>query len=208
MDPESEVMTLHPKIGRVFSAAHDRAAKALHQWSDENIELELRGLLHVPMESVADALNINDEISTMVVLLLEGELNGEFVLTFDFEGAKRVASVLLNEKVNYEPEMTSWEIAALNETGNIVCCAYLNEITNLIGEELIPGPPHFIRDFGRSVIQQALMSQAMLSDQVMISNTCFHSRLFDITGSVLFVPGPCLLKAVESKCFSVDKAGG
>ena len=207
MQSTNECTPLNPQLKLVFTAAHQRAANSLGQWSEDKIELQLNGMLKIPLEKVANQLELGDEISTMVVLVIEGELNGEFILSFDFAGAKQIASLLLGEKPDLMSELTNWEKAALTETGNIICCSYLNAITELIDEELIPSPPHFIQDFGRSVVEQALMPQVMASEHVVIADTRFHSTGMDIDGKVLFVPGPYLLQNIETKCQSLDQLG-
>ena len=80
----------------------------------------------------------------------------------------------------------------LNETGNILGCAYMNALTRLIGADLVPSPPYFVQDYGASVLQQALMAQAMTSNQALICRTSFHREGRELNWNVFFVPTQAL----------------
>ena len=95
------------------------------------------------------------------------------------------------------------EISALNETGNILGCAYINAITRLLNYQLIPSPPYFIRDFGASVVQQAILGQAA-SERVLLCRTGFHHQAEgsaekkELAWWVLFVPSEQLRHRLEN----------
>jgi chemotaxis protein CheC len=141
---------------------------------------------------VCDELNLGDELLTMVVLSLEGELGGEMVLTFDEENGRQLAASLLSRQVDPDSEWSELEKSALTETGNILSCAYMNAVTRLIDHELVPSAPYFVHDYGASVLQQALMAQAMTNDNVLICRTGFHREGEELNWHVLFVPTEAL----------------
>ena len=173
------------------SATHDASA-AMCRWTDGLITLTLDEVRELPLELVCSELNIDDNLLTMVVLSLEGELGGEMILTFDEENGRQLAASLLGRQVNQDPEWSELEKSALTETGNILSCAYMNAVTRLIDHELVPSAPYFVRDFGASVLQQALMVQAMTNDTVLICRTGFHREGEQLNWHVLFVPTDAL----------------
>lgn len=175
------------------SATHDASA-AMCRWTDGLITLTLDEVRELPLEMVCGELNIDDELLTMVVLSLKGELGGEMILTFDEENGRQLAASLLGREVDPDSEWTDLEKSALTETGNILACAYMNAVTRLINHELVPTAPYFVHDFGASVLQQALMVQAMTSDTVLICRTGFHREGEDLNWHVLFVPTEVLRK--------------
>jgi chemotaxis protein CheC len=178
------------------SATHDASA-AMCRWTDGLITLSLDEVQELPLEEVCSALNVGDDLLTMVVLNLEGEIGGEMILTFDDVNGRQLAAALLGMPVNDRPEWSELERSALTETGNILGCAYVNAITRLIDHELIPSPPYFIQDYGASVLQQALMVQAATCDQVLVCRTGFHRAGEDLNWRVLFVPTQSLRTAME-----------
>ena len=62
------------------------------------------------------------------------------------------------------------------ETGNILGCAYVNALTRLVGTDLRPSAPYFIQDFGASVLEQALMTQAAAGDSLLLCDIGFHRQ--------------------------------
>ncbi|NLS96583.1 MAG: chemotaxis protein [Planctomycetaceae bacterium] len=164
----------------------------MSRWTDGLITLTLDEVRELPLDRVCSELNIDDSLLTMVVLSLEGELGGEMILTFDEENGRQLAASLLGREVNADPEWSELEKSALTETGNILACAYMNAVTRLIDHELVPSAPYFVRDFGASVLEQALMVQAMTSDAVLICRTGFHREGEQLNWHVLFVPTEAL----------------
>ena len=173
------------------SATHDASA-AMSRWTDGLITLTLDEVRELPLELVCSELDIDDDLLTMVVLSLEGELGGEMILTFDEGNGRQLAASLLGRQVNQDLEWSDLEKSALTETGNILSCAYMNAVTRLIDHELVPSAPYFVRDFGASVLQQALMVQAMTNDTVLICRTGFHREGEQLNWHVLFVPTDAL----------------
>ncbi len=85
----------------------------------------------------------------------------------------------------------------MTETGNILGCAYVNAITRLIGTDLMPSPPYFIQDYGASVLQQAVMTQAMTSDSLLLCQIGFRRREQELDWRVVFVPTQGMQEAMQ-----------
>ena len=179
------------------SATHDASA-AMCRWTDGLITMQLDEVREIPLPDVCAEINLGDELLTMVVLSLEGDIGGVLILTFDETNGRHLAASLLGRSVPTEPTWNELEISALCETGNILGCAYMNAITRLIDRELVPSVPYFIQDYGASVLQQALMVQAANCDEVLICRTAFHRREEQLNWHVLFVPTQSLRKAMEN----------
>ncbi len=189
--------TRQEALSKCFEQATESASDSMRQWTNGAITLTLDEVREVSFEDIPEVVDIGDELLTMVVLTLEGESGGQLILTFDEENGRQLAGTLLNRKVNQEPEWSDLEKSALNETGNILGCAYLNALTSLIEPELVPSPPYFIQDFGASVLEQAIMAQAMVSDSALVCRTTFHRKGEDLNWNVFFVPTKALLNNLE-----------
>jgi chemotaxis protein CheC len=185
--------TLHELFA---SATHDASA-AMCRWTNGLITIALDELRQIALEDVAEELGISDDLLTMVVLTLDGELGGTLILIFDDPGARRLAGMLLGREANLDGEWTQLESSALTETGNILGCAYLNALTRLIGSDLVPSPPYFIQDYGVSVVQQALMTQAVVSDSLLFCQIEFLQEDEELDWRVLFVPTPEMQEAMQ-----------
>ena len=119
------------------------------------------------------------------------------VLIFDEQDGRRLAASLLQCEPGAGPEWNEMETSALAETGNILGCAYVNAMTRLIDRELVPSVPYFVQDYGASVLQQAMVTQASGRDTVLLCRTGFHCANEDLSWHVLFVPSIGLRTAME-----------
>jgi chemotaxis protein CheC len=194
----SRIELLH----QFFAAATHDASAAMCRWTNGLITLSLDEVRELPLEEVAPALGISDERLTMVVLTLDGDLGGTMVLTFDDVNGRELAAALLGRAPGSGAEWSELEKSALNETGNILSCAYMNALTRLINAQLVPSPPLFLQDYGASVLEQAVMSQVCDADEVMVCRTGFQREGHALNWNVIFVPSfglrSALLGALQS----------
>ncbi|MDZ4778727.1 MAG: chemotaxis protein [Planctomycetia bacterium] len=193
-----ELVILH----ELFGAATHEASAAMCRWTNGLITLSLDEVREIPLENVCQELDWAHELVTMVVLSLAGEIGGEMILTFDDQNGRRLAAALLGREPSVDGEWTALEKSALTETGNILGCAYMNALTRLVDVELVPSPPYFVQDYGASVLEQALVGQAMTCDQAVICRTAFHRADEELNWNVFFLPTLALRKRMENALHS------
>ncbi len=196
IEHQSETATSLVGLKELFTSATHDASAAMCRWTNGIITVTLDEVRQVPLETVSEAVGVGDALLTMVVMTLQGELGGALVVMFDEANGRQLAASLLGQEVNAEAEWSELEKSALMETGNILGCAYINALTRLIDRDLYPSAPHFIQDFGASVLQQALMTQAVLSDNVLLCEIAFHRQGGRLDWRVVFVPNPALQTAL------------
>ncbi len=178
------------------SATHDASA-AMCRWTDGVITVALDAVRQVALGDVAVELAVGDEPLTMVVMTLDAERGGSIILMFDDLNGRQLAASLLGRGPGTEPEWSELEKSALMETGNILGCAYVNALTRLVGMDLRPSAPYFIQDFGASVLEQALVTQAAAGDSVLLCDIGFHCQEGKLDWRVVFVPTPGLQELLE-----------
>ncbi len=169
------------------SATHDASA-AMCRWTNGLITVTLDQVREIPLEEVSARLGIGDELLTMVVLTISGDIGGSLILLFDEPSGRQLAASLVGRAADAESEWSELEKSALTETGNILGCAYVNALTRLIGMDLVPSPPYFLQDYGASVLQQAVMAQALISDRLLLCQIGFHREDRQLDWRVVFVP--------------------
>ena len=184
-------------LHELFASATHGASAAMCRWTDGLITVTLDEVRQIPLEDVSAELDIGDELLTMVVLTLPGEVGGNLILVFDEPGGRQLAASLLGREAGTEPEWSDIEQSALTETGNILGCAYVNALSRLIGTDLAPSPPYFIQDFGASVLQQAVMTQALSSDTLLLCEIGFHREGEELDWQVVFVPTQGMQDAMQ-----------
>ncbi|MEN6406251.1 MAG: chemotaxis protein [Thermoguttaceae bacterium] len=184
-------------LRQLFASATHDASAAMCRWTNSLVSLTLDEVCEIPLENVCGDLNFGDEPLTMVVLNLEGEAGGSLLLMFNEESARGLAASLLDAPVHHGPGWSELEQSALNETGNILGCAYVNAITRLIDYSLVPSTPNFVVDYGASVLQEAMLGQVALNDSVLIGRTRFQHRNEEVSWWLLFVPTVALREVIE-----------
>jgi len=197
IDSRSDASSRLEVLRELFASATHDASAVMCRWTDGLITVTLDEVREIALEEVATELNLTDDLLTMVVLSLQGEVGGNMILVFDDWGARQLAASLLNREPETDPEWTEPEKSALTETGNILGCAYMNALTRLIGVDLVPSAPYFIQDYGASVLQQALMAQAMTCDELLICRIGFRFNDEQLDWRVVFVPTPSMREAME-----------
>jgi chemotaxis protein CheC len=186
----------------LFAAATHEASAAMCRWTGGLITLALDEVRAAPVERVCEELGIGDESLTMVVLQMTGEFGGDMILAFDDVNGRRLAASLLSREVENSPEWTELEQSALNETGNILSCAYLNAVTRLVGIDLIPSPPYFVQDYAAGVLAQVLMPHALSGDDVLVCRTRFLREAEQLSWHVFFVPNTALRRRMSEALHS------
>ncbi len=197
-DHESTIGALYELFA---SATHDASA-AMCRWTNGLIVVALDQVREIPLEDVGAELGIADELLTMVVLTLNGDVGGNLVLLFDEGNGRRLAASLLGRAPQTGPEWSDLEKSALTETGNILGCAYVNAITRLIGRDLMPSAPYFLQDYGASVLQQAVMMQALTSDRMLQCQIGFRSQDQRLDWRLVFVPTRGMQEAMRRSLYA------
>jgi chemotaxis protein CheC len=190
-------------LQQVLASATQDASEAMSVWTNGAITLSLDEVREVPLEAVQSEYDFGDDLLTMVVLTLHGELGGSMILMFDEGNGRKLAGALLGRTASTETTWSELEQSALCETGNILGCAYMNALTNLIGCELVPSPPYFLQDFGASVLEQSLLAQAADTDQILICRTTFCREGQTLDWNVFFVP-TCQLRNLLTTAFDPE----
>ncbi len=193
----------HELLEQFFASATHDASAAMCRWTDGLITLTFDEVRDIAVEDAFVELNLSDQPSTMVVLTLEGEVGVRMILMFDNDDARQLAASLLGKSAGSESAWSPLEKSALLETGNILGCAYMNALVRLIDVEMVPSPPYFIQDYAASVLQQALLAPAMVTDKVLICQTGFGHHVpmvgegKQLDWRVIFIPTAEMRKAME-----------
>ncbi len=186
-------------LHRLFTAATNEAAAAMRRWTGGQITMTLDDVLEMPLEEIFEELGVDDELLTMVVLGLRGASGGDMILAFDDQNARQLAASLSGRPLGKGTQWTDIEKSALCETGNILGCAYMNALTRLLNDDLVPTPPYFIQDYAASVIQQALIFQVVDCDKVLVCRTIFQYRGEELSWRVIFFPTAKMRRIMEQQ---------
>lgn len=169
------------------------ASRAWSRWVGRPTEVAVERVEQLALAEATDILGPADEQVGACLMALAGRLAGGLMLVFDDPSGWALADLLLEQPQGTACHWGDIEQSAVLETTNIVGCAFLNALSRRfqqLGEtaELLPSPPRFTRDFAGTILQCALLNQAMASDTVFLSETAFHVDRMPANWNLLFVP--------------------
>jgi chemotaxis protein CheC len=183
------------KLARLESSFHQGAAdasRALARWIGKPSVVEVDALEQLALEDATGILAAGEEPICFCSVEMTGGLVGEMIFAFDDTSGLALADMLLDQPRGTTMQWTEMATSAALETTNILCCAYLNSLARaLVGHEsltLLPSPPSFHREFAESLMQFALMGQAVASNQVIVARTKFEIDKSPLDWTLLFIP--------------------
>lgn len=186
LDPR-QLQQLH----RLFGTGAEQATLALSRWLDRPARITVERVEQLPLNQATDVLGDSESPIAACVMPLRGELQGQLILAFDDSSGLGLTDLLLGHPLGTAQSWGEIERSAAQETANIVGCAYLNALSRLApgqGRELLPDPPHFVRDYPQALLQFALMNQASQGDVVFLTETRFHIDGSPVNWHLLLIP--------------------
>ncbi len=194
-DPGGRILN-RPQLAALESSLHRgsaHASQALASWIGKPSVVEIDSLQQLPLEQATAILSSGDEPICFCAMEMKGVITGEIILAFDDASGLALADMLLDQPPGTTTEWTEMATSAAAETTNILCCAYLNALSESLSSagqaaELVPAPPRFNREFAESLMEFALMDQAIAFDQVILATTRFQIDGVPVNWTLLFVP--------------------
>ena len=177
----------------LFHQGSADASRALAKWIGKPSVVETDSLEQLPLEAATGVLGTADEPICFCAAEMNGLLTGELILAFDDASGMALSDMLLDRPPGTTNSWTEMTTSAALETANILCCSYLNSLSRSFsrgGEspELLPSPPSFSHEFAESLLEFALIGQAIASDQVILARTRFEINETPVNWTLLFAP--------------------
>jgi chemotaxis protein CheC len=187
----------------LFRHGSDDASLALSRWLSRPTRVSIEQVEQVPLSEATEVLGDADGPICFCAMGLKGRVTGELILAFDDASGLALADLLLENPIGTSTAWGEVEQSAALETANIIGCAYLNALARYFPEtgddsvDLVPTPPRFARDFAESLMEFALMNQAMASDVAFLTRTEFHIEGAPVNCNLLLVPDAQCLSTLQ-----------
>ncbi|HWB12065.1 MAG TPA: hypothetical protein VG826_22760 [Pirellulales bacterium] len=179
----------------VFQRGSEEASVAFSRWLDRRVSVTVEPLEQLTLAAAAEELPDPERPICCCAMGLTGRLSGQLLVVFDDASGLALADLLLGRPLGASTQWGEIERSAAQETANILGCAYLNSLARSFpdadGEPdgLLPSPPKFVRDFAESLLEFALMDQAMASDVVFLTRNQFRIEDEPVSCRLMLVPG-------------------
>lgn len=182
----------------IFARGASDASEALSRWLGRPLRVTIGTVEQVDLAEAAELLGPSDSLVAACPMELMGVLTGQIILVFEDRSGLATVDLVLRQPVGSTTEWGELEQSAARETANIVGCAYLNSLaahlptmstaSSSTSGTLLPGPPGFRHEFAASLLEFALMDQAMRSDRLLVISSTFSTEDARLDWSLLFVP--------------------
>ena len=199
------MMTLsQPQMERLtalFRCGASDASQALSLWLGRHASVCVDQLKQLNLEEATESLGPADATLCACIMGVTGGISGQMLFCFDDESGLSLCDLLLGRD-RVAIEWGELETSSAMETANIVGCAYLNSLANTMpsfsspvldcqgkaSHVWVPTPPLFVRDFAASILQFAVMNQAVEFDTVLVAQTRFQVDDQPVAWSLLLIP--------------------
>jgi chemotaxis protein CheC len=203
-------------LAMIFDRGAESASQALSKWLGKPARLTVSAIELAELEQAGELLGPADSVVAACTMGLHGRLTGLILLVFEDRSGLALVDLLTQQPVGTTTTWGELEQSAAKETTNIVGCAYLGALATHLpgtipltapatgagggGEELIPTPPTFVREFAGSLLEFALMEQAVELDQVLLIHSEFQAleEGLNLDWTLLFVPSRDSLRALAA----------
>ena len=187
----------------VLRRGEDEASSALSKWLEKSARISVEQVEQLPLAVATAVLGSPETPICSCTMAVHGRISGQLILVFEDASGLALADQLLGKPIGAATIWGELEQSAALETANILGCAYLNALVHFLRTsegavaELLPSPPRFVRDFAESLMEFALMNQAMASDVVFLTRTEFRIEGAPVNWNLLFVPDAASLATLQ-----------
>jgi chemotaxis protein CheC len=193
-------------LREISNVGAGHAATALAQMTGRTIQLNVPEVRSLPLSDVAEALGGEETPIAALHMRVYGDARGNVLLVFPSESLGRLLGSLTGGATTeraLSSRLTDLERSALLEIGNILCSAYLNAVSRLLGLTLIPTVPGLALDMAGAVVDYLLVEIGERSDEALVLETAFLTGPGDLGGRFYLLPHPdtlgALLEAVRER---------
>lgn len=173
------------------------AATALSQMTGRKIMIAVPEVQIRRLEDAAELIGPADTIVAAVLMHMMGDLTGRTLLVLPEESARTLCGILIRKP---EPPtgFSEMQRSAIMETGNILCSAYLNALSDFMGMMLLPSVPALVVDQAGAVLTTAYLNFGHARDFVICVETAFEIAGSDevVQGQFILMPDVASLTAI------------
>ena len=185
-------------LREVANIGAGHAATALSQMTSRKIMISVPEVSVRRLEEVAELVGPSDSVIAGVLMHVMGDLTGRTLVVLDQESAYSLCELLLRRPRTGNAGFDAMEQSTIKETGNILCSAYMNALSDFLGMMLVPSVPALVVDLAGAVLTTAYLNFGHERDALFCVETTFRIEGSEraLTGQFLLMPDPPALQAI------------
>lgn len=174
----------------LITEAAENSIQALTDMSGQDIQSDLVKPYKIEVTQIPESLGGADKVAVGVMLGIEQVPSFHIALIHSPETAYQVVDILLGVEIGTTHGLGEMEISALGEMGNIMGGYFLNTIGNASGYELKPTPPSVRMDMTGAILDYAIASLMMETDEVTMIEASYGTAQAKVDGVFAVMPSP------------------
>jgi len=185
-------------LREVANIGAGHAATALSQMTGSKIMISVPQVSIRALEEVATLIGPPDTVIAGVLMHVMGDFTGRTLVVLGEGSARSLCALLLHRPPPTATGFDAMQQSTIKETGNILCSAYLNALSDFLGMMLLPSVPALVVDLAGAVLTTAYLNFGHDRDTVFCVETTFRIEGSNeaLTGQFLLLPDPPSLSAI------------
>lgn len=188
-------------LREIGSIGTGNAATALSSVLGRKIEMSLPEVKLVEFNKAIYELGGPEKMVVGVLTEITGEVNGVMLFLQNMEFINIVLETLLGKKIEDFSEISSMEVSALTEVGNIIISSYVNAMSDLTGIEMHLSVPSISMNMLGGIMNVPMTIYGYTMDKLMTINGTFKCDESEIYSRLLMLPD------VKSLVYIMQKLG-
>ena len=174
------------------------AATALSELTSEKVMVNVPVIRINPIEEVFSLVAKPNEVVASVLIYFLGDMTGRTLLLFPQEAAWHLTDCLMHQPLGTTNKFGELEESALKEVSNVLTCAYMNSLGDLLGLVVVPSVPSMAVDMASAVLETVSLEFSSDKDMVVCIETEFRfvEKNTTLYGYFLLLPDPASLEVI------------
>ncbi|MBI2031909.1 MAG: chemotaxis protein CheC [Candidatus Levybacteria bacterium] len=178
------------------------ASMALSKMLSKKFEVKVPMLKLIPIEKISEMMGDSEQVITVVLIKIIGDVPGTMMLLFNPENAIKLTEQLTG-RTKRDGILDEADRSALKEVGNILSGSALNALADFLDFTLVQSIPDIATDMLSAVINTTIADLGETADKVLLLETVFRDEENTVEGKyyLLFDPKSTrvILDAVKKK---------
>lgn len=185
-------------LREVANIGAGHAATALSQMTGHKIMISVPEVSVRRLEDVSELVGPPETVIAAVLMHVMGDLTGRTLVVLPEASARALCALLLRRPAPAGKAFDDMQQSTLKETGNILCSAYMNALSDFLGMMLVPSVPALVVDLAGAVLTTTYLNFGHDRDTVFCVETTFRidGSEDSLTGEFLLMPDTPSLHAI------------
>lgn len=166
------------------------AASALSKLASSRVDMSVPRATIVPIADVKEHVLRSGEGELLIRVNIIGEAPGAIIITMPMGSARLLSDILMERETGSGRELTSMDLSAIMEVGNILTGSYLGALENFMGVPFRSSVPFMAIDKKGDVLKGAISEFDKIADYAVVIESELKEKTHSINTQFFLLPNP------------------